>query len=142
MLALRDRLGVLRDRRGFTMVEMMVVLIIIAVLIAGGIFYYLKYIDRAKVTRARGELNTMAAALDAYYAENGAYPADEGEAVSKAGLPQDPAASGNLVKNPWGVKYSYTYDSGTGKYTLTANDGTKDRVRAEGSKGISTITTL
>ncbi|MGO0123284.1 type II secretion system protein GspG [Desulfothermobacter acidiphilus] len=129
-----------RDERGFTMVEMMVVLIIIAVLIAAGIWFYLKYIDRAKVTEAMGQMNTMAAALDSYYAMNGSYPATEADAISKAGLPEDPNNKNNLPKDPWGVKYSYS--GGTSAYTLQAldSDGTTVRVEAKGTNGISTVT--
>ncbi|MDD2554423.1 MAG: prepilin-type N-terminal cleavage/methylation domain-containing protein, partial [Desulfotomaculaceae bacterium] len=64
----------LRNEKGFTMVEMMVVMIIIAVLVAGGIKFYQVYIENAKVTKAKAQISTMQAALDTYYAENGAYP--------------------------------------------------------------------
>ncbi len=114
-----------QDERGFTMVELMAVLIIIAVLIAGGLAFYLKYIDNSKVVKAQGQMSTMAAALDAYYAQYGEYP----DVATKAGV--------NMGKNPWGQTYSYT--GGGTTYTLKANDGTNDRVTATGSNGQSNI---
>ncbi|MGQ9531230.1 MAG: type IV pilin protein [Desulfotomaculales bacterium] len=87
MLALRERLNVLRDRRGFTMVEMMVVLIIIAVLIGVGIKFYLGYMTKSKVAKATGDLTTIQAGLESYYASNGKYPAET--ELAAAGLPTD-----------------------------------------------------
>ncbi len=71
----------LRKEEGFTMVEMMVVLIIVAVLIAGGIRFYLGYIENSRVTKAKAQITTMQASLDSYYAENGAYPFGATEAI-------------------------------------------------------------
>ena len=59
----------LNNEKGFSMIEMMVVLIIIAVIIAGGIKFYLGYIEKSRVTKAKAQIITMQAALDAYYAE-------------------------------------------------------------------------
>ncbi|NSW84204.1 MAG: type II secretion system protein GspG [Syntrophothermus sp.] len=133
----------LRNQKGFTMIEMMVVLIIIGVLIAGGIYVYLGYIDRAKVSKAAGEMAPMAAALDAYYAEEGDYPASESDAITKAGLPDDPKETNTqLPKDPWGVKYVYTYTAASSttpaKFTLKAIDGNNtERVVFEGTGGTS-----
>ncbi len=68
----------MRKEEGFTMVEMMVVLIIVAVLIAGGIKFYLGYIENSRVTKAKAQISTMQASLDTYYAENGKYPLGTG----------------------------------------------------------------
>jgi general secretion pathway protein G len=65
---------ILRGEKGFTLVEMMVVLVIIAVLIAIGIRAYIGYIGSSKMTKAKGDITTMQAALDSYYAQNQSYP--------------------------------------------------------------------
>ncbi len=136
----------LRNEKGFTMIEMMVVLIIIAVLIGAGIKFYTGYIEKSKLSRARMELHNMAAMLDAYYAETGQYPADVSEAIEKAGLPEDEESNSNdrkLIKNPWGVSYSYTptkEENYFTKYTLLAEDGSgDDKAYAKGEKGKSEV---
>ena len=74
----------MRDEKGFTLVEMMVVLIIIAVLIGAGIRAYMGYIGRAKITKATGDISTMAAALDSYYQTqpNQGYPTGADDLVA------------------------------------------------------------
>ncbi len=118
----------LRNEKGFTMVEMMVVLIIIAVLIAGGIKFYLGYIENAKVTKAKAQISTMQAALDTYFAENGAYPTDIAADGLKAKmlnaglivtdvLPEGGTVGqdGTLsVTDPWGAASNYLYHSTDG----------------------------
>jgi len=92
----------LRKEEGFTMVEMMVVLIIIAVLIAGGVKAYLGYINNAKITKTKAAISTMQASLDAYYAENNDYPLTAD--VAKAGLDLGD------TKDAWGGAYTYICD--------------------------------
>lgn len=99
----------LKNEKGFTMIEMMVVLIIIAVLIGGGIKFYSDYIENARVTKAKAQINVMQAALDAYYAENGEYPETDDDLLT-AGISavDDTTLS---AKDPWGQNYKYAVDN-------------------------------
>ena len=74
----------MRNEKGFTLVEMMVVLIIMAVLIGAGLRAYTGYIGRAKITKATGDISTMAAAFDSYYQTqpNQGYPTDPNSLVA------------------------------------------------------------
>jgi len=153
----------LRNEKGFTMVEMMVVLIIIAVLIAGGIKFYLGYIENAKVTKAKAQISTMQAALDTYYAENGLYPTDttaNGLKVKmlNAGL----VVTGTLptngivgqddtlnVADPWGASSYYIYKStaGTSFYVRSGRDTVQNQsavtaVFGNGTGGTSNMPTV
>ena len=94
-----------RNEKGFTMVEMMVVLIIIAVLIGVGIRFYLGYIENSRVTKAKSQIMMMQAAMDSYHAEKGGYittanPCTLGAfpALSTLGISTD-------AKDPWGRDY-------------------------------------
>jgi general secretion pathway protein G len=114
----------IRNEKGFTMVEMMVVMIIIAVLIAGGVKFYQGYIENSKVTKAKAQISTMQAALDAYYAENGKYPSDDTPGGLKAKMlnaglivtdTSDEGTEGQEctlnVADPWGASSFYIYKS-------------------------------
>jgi len=119
----------LNNEKGFSMIEMMVVLVIIAVLIAGGTKFYLGYIENSRVTKAKAQISTMQAALDAYYAENAEYPngADAAtleSALLNAGIkvvetPGEGGAKADLEqKDPWGKQYKYDVSGDNTKYVV------------------------
>jgi len=123
----------LRSEKGFTMIEMMVVLIIIAVLIAGGIKFYSGYIGKSRITKATAEISTIQAALDSYYAEKNAYP--DASKLEDAGI--DTSIIGSSDENK---KYEYT-PTGTPltSYTIITRDvldGTH-KVQGKGANGTS-----
>lgn len=123
----------LNNEKGFSMIEMMVVLIIIAVLIAGGIKFYLGYIENSRVTKAKAQISTMQAALDAYYAEKAEYPnGDELEsALLNAGIKVETPGEGGALeqKDPWGKGYVYEAEDEKQCIIYTGHEnvqGTKD----------------
>lgn len=82
-------------RSGFTLVEMMAVLMIIGVLAGLGIPQLQAAIERAKVARAIGEINTIQWDLMALEAQNQPLPA------SLAGIGR------GGMRDPWGYPYQY-----------------------------------
>jgi len=62
-----------RDQRGFTLMELMIVIVIIGVLAAIGVPAYKNYVTEAKKSACSANRHTIATALGMYYAENGAY---------------------------------------------------------------------
>jgi general secretion pathway protein G len=125
--------------KGFTLVEMMVVLIIIAVLIGLGIRMYIGYIASAKVTKAKGDLATLSAALDSYYSTNQVYPA-----TSDVGL----AAAGLSTAEVRGVTTGDLYviaTSSTGFGYVVYTVAPPDRINyvvATGYKGVTTVSPI
>lgn len=69
-----------KSARAFTLIELLVVIAIILILIAIALPNFLAAQLRAKVTRCRGEIRTLATALEAYethYNNRYPFPADE-----------------------------------------------------------------
>jgi general secretion pathway protein G len=112
----------LNNEKGFSMIEMMVVLIIIAVLIAGGIKFYLGYIENSRVTKAKAQISTMQAALEAYFAEQTKYPADNAGLLN-AGINTNSTEKEIKAKDPWGKQYKYDVSVDQSEYVVyTGND--------------------
>jgi general secretion pathway protein G len=59
---------------GFTLMEMIVVLVIIGLLISCGISFYDGYIENAKIVKAKSQISVMQSGMDCWYAEHGCYP--------------------------------------------------------------------
>lgn len=59
---------------GFTLIELLIVVAIVAVLAAIAVPNFLEAQTRAKVSRVRSDLRTVAGALEIYFADNEAYP--------------------------------------------------------------------
>ena len=140
-------------RKGFTLIELMIVIAIIIILAAVAIPNYLNMTDRAKRSRVASDFNTVATALETYSTDWGHYPAAadwqaligelSGGAVGTTptenitGHPTITGEDGGIVyikpdtltamKNPWtNEDYGYSYDAATGKWTLSCDSEKTD----------------
>jgi general secretion pathway protein G len=103
-----------RDR-GFTLVELMVVLTIIALLLSIVVPNYIGKVHRAEEAVLKENLTVMRDALDKHYADAGRYPTTLDELVSKRYLrtiPQDPLTQTNvwMVVGPSDPQKGGVYD--------------------------------
>ena len=64
-----------RGQKGFTMIELMVVVVIVGILAAVAIPIYGKYVRNARVTEATGRMGEIITAQKAYAQENSVYTA-------------------------------------------------------------------
>ena len=64
----------MRRRRGFTLIEMLVVMVVIALLLTIATPRYLHSVDRARENVLRENLLLMRDALDKHFADHGRYP--------------------------------------------------------------------
>ncbi|MBT8426890.1 MAG: type II secretion system major pseudopilin GspG [Erythrobacter sp.] len=104
-------------KNGFTLVELMVVIVIIGLLGTVVVINVLPSLDRANVTKAQTDISTLEQALEMYRLDNMAYPsaADGLEALVNppAGLAQSARyRQGGYIKtlpnDPWGRPYQYS----------------------------------
>ena len=78
---------------GFTLIELVIVMAIIALLVTLAAPRYFKSLERSKETVLRSNLATMRDALDKYYGDNGKYPDTLEKLVEKKylrSMPVDP----------------------------------------------------
>jgi general secretion pathway protein G len=81
------------EQKGFTLVELLVVLSILALLLTLAVPRYFAGIERAKEATLRHDLNTMRESIDKYYADTGVYPESLDDLVKREylrKLPIDP----------------------------------------------------
>jgi general secretion pathway protein G len=117
---------------GFTLVEVMVVVVILGILAAIIVPKIMSRPEQARMVKAKQDVLAIQSALDLYKLDNGIYPTtDQGlEALvtkpSSNPSPQNWKSDGylqQLPKDPWGENYQYT------------NENDKLRIYSYGPKG-------
>jgi len=82
-----------RSTKGFTLIELIVVMTIISLLLTLAAPRYFRSIDKSKETVLKANLSATRDALDKFHADTGRYPIELGELVEKhylRVLPYDP----------------------------------------------------
>ena len=116
---------------GFTLLELMVVLLILALLATVAAPEVIKHLRKAKAETAKVQIDALASAVDFFNTDMGRYPTQkEGLEVLMVAPPDSPKWDGPYIKksvsliDPWGEKYLYKIpgDHGTFDiYTLGAD---------------------
>lgn len=106
----------MKIQKGFTLVELMIVVVIVGILASIGIPAYSNYVLRGKLTEASTELAGMRVKLEQYYQDNRTYVGG--------------CAAGTVAPLPSGTKY-FTYTCPT--LTASAFTVTATGVEAQGT---------
>ncbi|WBQ10921.1 type II secretion system major pseudopilin GspG [Hyphomonadaceae bacterium ML37] len=103
-----------RARAGFTLTELMVVLLILALLIALVTPNIIRYVGRARVQAAEAQMANFASALEMYRLEVGQYPNAAAGLGALISAPSDARnwagpylPGGRIPDDPWGNPYVY-----------------------------------
>lgn len=113
--------------RGFTLIEVMVVVVILSILAAVVVPRIMDRPDEARIVKAKQDIRALEAALNLYKLDNYNYPTTEQglEAlIEEPTTPPEPAhwKDGGYVdrlpKDPWGSDYQYLSPGQNGTFDL------------------------
>ncbi|HYL01859.1 MAG TPA: type II secretion system major pseudopilin GspG [Steroidobacteraceae bacterium] len=119
--------------RGFTLIEIMVVVVILGLLAAIVVPAVISKVDDAKVAKAKQDIQSLETALTLFYMDNSKYPTSEQGLKALVQQPTDPTIRNwkpggyieRVSKDPWGSDYQYAFPGTHGKaydlYTLGAD---------------------
>jgi general secretion pathway protein G len=115
-------------QRGFTLIEIMVVVVILAVLGALVVPKILGNVDKARITRAQADIRAIQTALDLYRLDNFKYPTTEQGLAALVHQPADATITNyraegylpSLPHDPWNNLYVYQSPGPDGRdYEIT-----------------------
>lgn len=104
------------NQQGFTLIEVMVVVVILGILAAVVVPRIMDNPDKARVTKAKQDIRAMESALNLYRLDNFSYPNTEQGLEALVAVPSDLVNNSNykqggyirkLPKDPWGSAYLY-----------------------------------
>ncbi len=131
-----------KARKGFTLVELAVVIVIIGVLAAFGVPRFLKSVERSKASEAFAFLSAVRSSQERYLAQYGQYCTDislldiQYPAPAYFSVGTVSAGSTNQIQNSWTLTLTRTGASaGDGQYTVIFTDQGYDATNS----GIQTI---
>ena len=114
------------SQRGFTLLELLVVMVIIGLLVGYVGPKYFAQIGKSEVKAARAQIDALEKSLDQYRLDTGHYPATE---QGLAALMVKPASEArwsgpylkkNVPADPWGNPYQYKSPGEHGEYDLSS----------------------
>ena len=131
-----------RAQDGFTLIEIMVVILIIGLLALMVVPRLRGVADRAKRTKAQADIQELKQALDRYYLDNGSYPTTDQGLQALVSPPSSGRQATNyeqggyiekLPNDPWGNQCFYQSDGSTYALKSFGPDGVQSTDDIDGS---------
>ena len=122
-----------RNQHGFTLIEIMVVVVILGILAALVAPNVIRKVDDAQIVKAKADIRTIDSSLKMFRLENFKYPTTDQGLEALVEKPADPSIKNwseggyldKLLKDPWGYEYQYLYPGTQGNefdlFTLGAD---------------------
>ena len=104
-----------RGEAGFTLVELLLVLVILGILAALVLPKFTGRTEQARITAAYTQISTFKTALDAFEVDTGSYPRGQDGLQQLIVQPADgtgwrgPYLGSDIPLDPWGHPYTYEY---------------------------------
>ena len=102
--------------RGFTLIEIMVVVVIIGLLAAVIVPEVVNKVDEARIAKAKEDIQSLETAITEYRLDNSVYPTTQQGLKALVKRPSDASLTNwhgpyiqRLVNDPWGHPYQYVY---------------------------------
>jgi len=113
-----------RPTRGFTLLELLVVVAIIGLLVSFVAPRYFGQIGKSEVNTAKAQIDALEKALDQYRLDTGRYPSNDSGLSALVQRPQnEPKWSGPYLRkqvplDPWGKPFAYRAPGENGVFDL------------------------
>ncbi len=115
-----------KQAKGFTMIELLIVLVIVGLLAAlvGPALY--KRIEPAKSSVAKAQIENFSSALNAYYIDTGDFPTEQQGLAALRVKPsgadnwQGPYLNKEIPLDPWGAAYLYRSPGRSGGFEIVS----------------------
>jgi general secretion pathway protein G len=110
---------------GFTLIEIMVVVVILGILAAIVAPNVISRIDDASINRAKQDIRGIESALKLYYMDNSRYPSTDQGLEALTSRPNDPTVRNwrgpyldKMPRDPWNNPYRYLYPGRHGEFDV------------------------
>ncbi len=102
-----------KHQKGFSLVEIMVAITIIAMIMGGVSVAFMTYLKKSRIKQAKIDITAISNSLDLYKTEFGKYP--EGDNALEVLIKEKLLNGKKVPKDPWGNVYVYVYPSANGE---------------------------
>lgn len=114
----------MQQQRGFTLLELLVVMVIIGLLVGYVAPRYFAQLGKSEINAAQAQIDALETALDIYRLDMGAYP-DQDKGLQALVEPAEnnprwrgPYLEKTIPLDPWGQPYQYRIPGERGEYDL------------------------